>query len=433
MNCTEDAATFSDATAGARHAPAAGKFGGLNINNPTALPAGGGKLSPAEYFPWDDREFERDPYPWFARAVTEAPVLQDEDGTFVVSRYDDIMEYGNHPAMSVEPGWDRAGAWAVASQTVIGRDEPDHSRLRRQTNRWLSPKSVAEWMPTTRGMIEEVLDSATDGTLDGWHDLALVVTHRTMCRILDVPDGDAHAVMHAMASTMPMLAARPRKGTRELATAGFDKLGSRVDAFVNAKRTTPGGGLADSLLEAERNGVISEEERRATTLLLYSLGHMDVGYAIASGLNIFAELPHVFDDYRNMPEMRDAIINEMIRYDPPELTFYRTTMEDITIRGIDIPAGSTIRFLLAAANRDPAIFDAPQQFDHHRPTGQSQIMSFGMGTHGCIGQRLARGQARTIFDVLAERYVRLELLAPVEMQNTDFSRHFTKLSLRLVA
>lgn len=411
----------------------AGSFGGLNINSPVELPDGNGRLPTAEYLPWDAPEFERDPYPWFARAQREIPVAYDDGGFYVVTKYQDIVDFGNHPAMSVEPGWDSAGPWAVASETIIGRDEPDHGRLRRQTNKWLSPKAVSTMMPTTRGFTEQALDSRTDGTLDGWHDLALLVTHRTMCHLLQVPDGAADEVMHDMAATMPMLAARPREGTRDVAAEGFGKLGARVDALIDDKRNSPGDGLADSLLEAERNGEISEAERNATTLLLYSLGHMDVGYAIASGLNFFAELPEVFDEYRANPDVRDAIINEIIRYDPPELSFYRTVLEDISIRGVDIPAGSIVRFMLAAANRDPEAFDDPQMFDHHRSTTRSQILSFGYGTHGCIGQRLSRSQARVVYDTLADRYRRLELLAPVEMDNTDFSRHFTKIQLRLVA
>ena len=436
MNASDGAALASAASTKPSEAAGrqslAGTFGGLNISSPVELPDGGGKLPVSEYFPWDDPEFERDPYPWFARAQREVPVVYDDGGYFVVTRYQDIVDFGNHPAMSVEPGWDRAGPWNVASATVIGRDEPEHGRLRRQTNKGLSPKAVSTLMPTTRSLTEQVLDSRPGDTIDGWHDLALIVTHRTMCHLLQVPDGAASEVMHDMASTMPMLAARPREGTREEAAVGFGNLGSRIDALIDEKRKSPGDGLADVLLEAERNGEISEDERRATTLLLYSLGHMDVGYAIAAGLNIFAELPDVFDDYREKPELRDAIINEIIRYDPPELSFYRTVLESITIGGVDIPADSSVRFVLAAANRDPEAFDAPQMFDHHRSTTRSQILSFGYGTHGCIGQRLSRSQARTIYDTLADRYRRLELTAPVETSNTDFSRHFTKLPLRLV-
>lgn len=408
------------------------KSGGIEVNTERTLPPGEGMLSAYEYLPWDDPTFEADPYPWYARAQAEMPVLLDDSGAYVVLRYDDVMEFGKHPSMSVEPGWDQAGPWAVASETIIGRDVPDHTRLRRQTNKWFTPKIVREWVKTTAAVTEEILDQMVGDTLDGWHDLSVIPTHRTMCRVLQFPDSDAAGVMTEMAETMPMLSARPREGTREAAAHGFSKLADRVTPILDAKTTSPGDGLADALIGAVREGLMSEGEMRATTLLLYGLGHMDVGYVVAAGLHIFAELPSVFDDFRRHPEARDAIVNEIVRYDPPELSFYRTVKDDLTIRSHHIPAGSTIRFLLAAANRDPNAFVAPQRFDYLRSPEESHNLSFGLGVHSCAGQVISRAEARTVFEVLASRYRRIELAEPVEMDNTDFSRHFTKLKLRLV-
>ncbi|WP_173009954.1 cytochrome P450 [Mycolicibacterium sp. P9-64] len=417
---------------GGRPLMSRGGAGGVDVGGGHRLAAGGGTLSAYEYLPWDDPEFERDPYPWFARAQAEVPVLRDTDGTIVVLRYDDILEYGKRPTMSVEPNWEKAGPWSIARQSVIAQDPPKHTQLRRQTSRWFTPKIVRDWVTTTAAVTNEILDGATGDVVDGWWDLSAVPTHRTMCRILQFADDDVIGVVHDMADTMPMLSALPREGTIEQAAGGFNRLARRVTPMLDAKHHTPGDGLADALLAAHRRGEITEEEARATTLLLYSLGHMDVGYAIAAGLHIFARLPEVWDDFRTDPSVRDAIINEIIRYDPPELSFYRVPTEDVTIRGVDIPAGSTVRFVIAAANRDPEIFADPHRFDHGRPQERSHNLSFGLGPHSCLGQVISRAEARTVFEVLAARFRRLELTGPVQMDNTDFSRHFTAMPLRLV-
>ncbi|MCG2621845.1 cytochrome P450 [Arthrobacter sp. I2-34] len=410
---------------------AAHRFGGIALNTCTVLPPGDGKLSAYEYYPWDGPEFERDPNPWYARAQAEVPVLLDDTGAYVVSRYDDVMEFGPMPCMSVEPGWDAAGPWAVASSTIIGRDAPDHTRLRRQTTKWFAPRAVREWVTTTAAVTNEILDEMQGGTLDGWSDLSVLPTHRTMCRVLQVNDDEAIEVMAEMAETMPMLSARPRPGTWEMAAGGFDRLARRVDAIIEARSTSPAEGLIDALMDAERDGTMSSQEMRATALMLYSLGHMDVGYLIAAGLRVFAELPDVYATFRDSEEFRDAIINEIVRYDPPELSFYRTTLEDVTIRDVHIPAGSRIRFMMGAANRDPAFFEDPHRFDFRRPQDHSKNLSFGLGPHTCAGQGYARAQARTIFETVASRFKSIELAGPFEMDNTDFSRHFTKLPLRL--
>ncbi|RNM11801.1 cytochrome P450 [Nocardioides pocheonensis] len=389
-------------------------------------------MRPGEYLPWDDPDFLQDPYPWFARVQRDAPVFRDPSGMYVVTRYDDVFEFGKHPAMSVEPGWDQAGPWAIAGDTIIGRDQPDHTRLRRLTNRWFTPKVVRDWVTTTAAVTSEVLDGLAGDTVDGWHELSVIPTHRTMCRVLQLPDGDAEAVKKAMEQAMLMLRVHPRPGELELAETAFEFLLGRMESFLDAKRSAPGDGLADELLAASGRGELSPQEALATIAMFYGLGHMDVGYTIASGLCVFAQRPDVYQAFRNREDLREQIVNEVVRFDPPELSFYRTTTEDLTIRGVEIPAGSTIRFMIGAANRDPEVFQNPQVFDYNRPTGESRNLSFGLGLHSCAGQVISRAEALTVFEVVASRFRRIEPADEVIMENTDFSRHFKSLPLRLV-
>lgn len=404
----------------------------LGSSTPQSVPTGQRATPTGEFLPWDDAEFLLDPYPWFAKVQAEHPVFLDPSGTYVVTRYADVVEFGPHPAMSVEPGWDTAGPWAMARDTIIGRDDPDHAKLRRQTTRWFAPKLVREWMSTTAAVAEEVLDGWTGDTIDGWHQLSVLPTHRTMCRVLQVPDDDVDSVKEAMEQSMPMLRVHTRPGELEMAERAFAFLVERVDGFLEARAAAPGDGLTDSLLAAAERGEITKDEMRATLLMFYGLGHMDVGYAVASCLLTLAQRPDVFQAYRTQPDMRDKIVNEVIRLDPPELSFYRTTTERLEISGVEIPAGSSVRFMVGAANRDPEAFPDPHQFDFTRPTEPSRIMSFGVGPHSCAGQGISRAQARTILEVVTSRYTGLELAGEVVMDNTDFSRHFKQLPLRLL-
>lgn len=382
-----------------------------------------------EYYPWADPQFEWDPYPWYARAQAEVPVFQEDDGTYVLSRYDDVMTFGKHPAMSVESGWEAAGPWAVNRNTIAGNDPPNHTRLRRVSNKWFSPKMVQEWVKTTEAATNEMLDGMVDNVLDGWRDLSVVPTHRTMCHLMGLPDDDAVGVNKEICDAMPMLSARPRDGAVEKATDGFEKLRQRAMPIVTTRAADDG--LVEGMRAAQLRGDMSETEMQTTSVLFYGFGTLDTSYVIAAGLRIFAERPDVYDDYREHPALRDAIVNEVIRLEPPETSFYRTTTEEITVGSTVIPAGSMIRFLVAAANRDPEVFPNPNQFDHHRPVDQSRNLSFGVGAHSCVAQVLSRAEIRTIYDTVAQRIRKIELVEPVEMDNTDFSRHFTKLTLRL--
>ena len=402
----------------------------LSSSTPSSAAAGAAPVG--QFLPWDDPDFLLNPYPWFAEAQAKTPVYLDPSGTYVITRYDDVLEFGPHPAMSVEPGWDSAGPWAMARHTIIGRDDPDHARLRRQTNRWFAPKLVREWITTTAAVTEQVLEDRVDDRVDGWLELSVLPTHRTMCRVLEVPDGEVDAVRQAMEQSMPMLRVHTRPGEVEMAEDAFAFLVERLDGFLAAKRTQPGEGLTDALMAAVDRGEMTFEEMRATLVMFYGLGHMDVGYAIASCLLALAQRPNVYETFRTQPELRDKIVNEVIRLDPPELSFYRTTLEPVTIRGIHIPADSSVRFMIAAANRDPSVFPEPDTFDYTRPTEPSRILSFGIGLHSCAGQGISRAQARTVLEVVAARYRRLEVAGEVVMDNTDFSRHFKEMPLRLI-
>ena len=109
--------------------------------------------------------------------------------------------------------------------------------------------------------------------------------------------------------------------------------------MVDRKRDTHGDGLADALLETQHRGEISKSDAGDHAVAVRPrprgrrLHHSQPGW-------IFAELPDVYDDFRNEPTLRDAIVNEIALYDPPELSFYRVTTEDVTIRAVDIPVGS---------------------------------------------------------------------------------------------
>jgi cytochrome P450 len=385
-----------------------------------------------DLLPWADPEFRRDPYPRYRVLQRDHPICL-VGGEYIVSRYDDVLKFGKMPCMSVRAGWEDAGPWVLSTQTVLGSDLPHHTALRRQTNRWLTPKLVKQWVEPTAALTREVLDGiGADGTIEAWYDLVAEVTHRIMCRILQVPEDGSAKVVDAMFDAMKMLSAAPRDGDVELARECFAFLFGRVDEFIELKRTTPGDGLADALLGAAAAGEIAAEEARATILMFYMLGHMDVGYSIASGLELFARRPDVFDAYRAEPDGRQAIINEIIRIDPPELSLVRYPTEDVEIHGVPIAAGSSVRFMIAAANRDPDVFENPDEFDHHRPPEASRSLSFGLGIHSCAGQVVARAETAAIFDTIAERYARIELASQPEMENNDFARFYKQLPLKFI-
>lgn len=398
---------------------------------PTA-PGTSGCPATRDYLPWRDPHLREDPYPFYARALAEAPISIDDDGTFVLTRYHDLMHYGRLPSVIIAPEWEKAGGWRILKHMALGQDEPEHTRLRRLTSKWLTPKQVKHWITITAAVTDEILDRVgDDGLLDGF-DLAVEATHRTVCRLLEVPDDEIDAVRFHMRQAMPVLSAVPTPEDFQACDEAHAYLRRRAADLIEHKRANPGTGLVDHLIECQARGEMTADEVHATTLFIYFVGHMDASYLICSGLHMFTRRPDLLDEFRANPDVRDAMVTELVRFDAPEPVVTRTTTEDLVIRGVPVPAGSTLRLMTGAANHDPEVFDNPDEFDYTRPPEQTRNLTFSLGTHACQGRLLAEAEVRVVWERIAARYSRVELAAPPIIKNTDASRHYYTLPLRVI-
>src|SRR4029079_9867451 len=112
------------------------------------------------------------------------------------------------------------------------------------------------------------------------------------------------------------------------------------------------------------------------------------------------------------PDTREQIVNEIARLNPVELLLTRFPTEDVEIAGIVIPQGATITSPIGAVNRDPAIFANPHEFDYTRPLELSRNLTFGLGTHSCAGQLIARAEIEEILTLIPARLSTITLTEP---------------------
>lgn len=384
-----------------------------------------------DILPWSHPDFRRNPYPWYARLQRDYPLYQENEQTYIISRYEDYIKYVKHPAMSmVEPDWVKPHNWHVFLDTILFYDPPKHTTTRRHTNKWFTPKLVAEWVKHTISVTEEALNQIEpDGYIEAHHHICVVPTHITMCRVLGVIEDEIELATLNSLKIVGMQTPAATQADKDRARDGFEWLFAKCKAMINEKRENPGNGLLDAMLTLEASGDMTYNEVLQTLVLFYFSGAPNPAYLLASILEHFAREPHLFELYRENPEVRQAMINEFIRLNPPEQSFTRYPTEDIEIRGITIPAGSCIRFMTAAANRDETVFKRPNQFDHTRPQEASQHVSFGVGVHACAGQVISRAEVQASLDVIAQRFKRIELAEEPVTMNDDRIRNYITLPL----
>lgn len=383
-----------------------------------------------ELLPWGDPAFRENPYPWYTRLRRDHPVYQLRDGTYIVSRYQDITQWAKHPCMSIiEPD---LGAWGALANTMLFKDPPEHATLRRHTNRWFTPKLMKQWVTETAQVAAEGLDRmGPDRTIEAHYELGVRPMHITMCRVMQVSEDDVKPVPEAMITAMDAIVAQPEPEHHAHAKDAFAYLIGRMERMLEEKRTTPGDGMADALLAAHDQGEMTYRQVVETLTLFWASSGHNPGFLVPAGLELFARRPELFTTYREDPTSRQPIVEELIRMEPAEISYVRYPLEDVQIGGVTIPAGSRVRFMTAAANRDPEVFDRPDEFDYTRPPGASRHLSFGIGPHSCPGQLFTRAGVETIFTTVAERYRRIELTEEPTTYHTDRGRNYRKLPIRL--
>jgi hypothetical protein len=172
--------------------------------------------------------------------------------------------------------------------------------------------------------------------------------------------------------------------------------------------------LVSSLIaETDSDGArLSEDELITTCTLLLNAGHEATVNVVGNGVQAFGRHPDQWHRLLESPEehgLIDTAVEELIRYDAPLQLFERTAMVDTEVGGVTVRAGQKIAALLGSANRDPAVFTAPDMFDVGR-TDNSHL-GFGAGIHFCVGAPLARVELQTSLRTLLRRFPRLALAA----------------------
>jgi cytochrome P450 len=182
----------------------------------------------------------------------------------------------------------------------------------------------------------------------------------------------------------------------------IDELTAYLRRALARRRTQPTDDLIGALVAAEEAGDrLSPEEALATCVLLLIAGNETttnlIGNAVAA-LDDHGMLAEVAAD----PALLPGAIEETLRYAPPVLTVLRLATRETELGGRTIPAGAVLFVALAAANRDPAVFESPESFDIRRAGSKS--LAFGYGIHYCLGAPLARLEARIGLETLLRRF-----------------------------
>ncbi len=370
-------------------------------------------------------EVVADPYDYFARLRERAPVHWNEKfGLWVITGYDEVVWLLRHhelfssaiiknvdapPYPPVHP--EDAPLFDIVrdfrSDQLVEQDRPAHLEQRTVVHKYFTPTAMEEWRPFVRDAVAELLDDIESrGEMDVLTDLAAPLPVRVIARMMDVPYSDMDRLRELADSILHMNRGEPDR-LRPL-TEGIRGIAEYAAPFVEARLEEPGNDFISVLAQGEKLGVFTRHQVLVNAGLLLFAGHETTMNLICNGLLAFIRHPGEWDRLKADPEGTARLATEeCLRYDPPVKSTQRIVAEEAELGGKTLRPGERIRWIIAAANRDPKVFPEPDRFDIGRQPNPH--LSFGSGIHYCLGVALARMEGQEVFRALAERFDRFEL------------------------
>ena len=388
-----------------------------------------------------------DPYTYFGRLREIEPVHWNERfGLWLVTGYEELVWILRHnelfssavikdaaapPYPPVDPSdvplFDEIRDFRA--DQLVEKDRPEHFDQRSVVHGYFTPKAMERWRPFVRAAVEELLDGVQpQGAMDVLTELAAPLPVRIIAEMMGVPYEDRDR-LRAMADGILYINRGEPYRFRPLVEA-IRGIVDYAAPLVEERIDRDGTDFISVLADGESRGVFTRHQVLVNTGLLLFAGHETTMNLICNGLLAFIRHPDQWERLRADPAgMARLATEECLRYDPPVKSTQRIVAEDVELGHRTMRRGQRIRWIMAAANRDPAVFANPDEFDIGRQPNPH--ISFGSGIHYCLGATLARVEGQEVFRALAERFERFELVGgPIEYQPSLQFRSVKSLPVR---
>jgi cytochrome P450 len=246
-----------------------------------------------------------------------------------------------------------------------------------------------------------------DGRFEWMSQVAEPLPMIMVARILGLPDTDAPRLKKQGYESLERISGFVSEARiQEIEETSMDDFSLVLDAYARAKddsnlyRGSMIGILAHAVLDNELN----DFEAISILNVLIAAGGESTTSLTGTGVRILAERPDLQDQLRSEPSLVPVFVEEACRFDPPFRGHYRTVTRDVTLEGISVPAGSHLILMWPAANRDPDVYDHPDEIRLDRANPRHHV-GFGWGIHLCVGAPLARIEAKVAIETLLARTI----------------------------
>jgi cytochrome P450 len=371
-----------------------------------------------------NQAFLNNPYPTYRALREYDPVHLMPDGSYFLTRYDDLVEVYRHAKTwssdkrtEFKPNFGESLLYEHHTTSLVFNDPPIHTRVRKLLAPTFSPRALKALQPRIESLVDRLLDAAASrGVIDVIDDFAASVPVQLIGDLLGIPDSERGPLR---AWSLAILGALEPVLTKEQFEAG----NRAVDEFkeylrrlvvqrqrevVYDEREILSTLVGASELVPETSGgeKLSELELLHNCIFLLNAGHETTTNLIGNSIHLLVEKPDVRRDLAAHPELFGSAVEEFLRVESSNQLGNRRATRDCEIGGRKLPAHAYVHLCIGAANRDPAQFLDPDLVDIRRHPNRH--LAFGSGIHSCAGNSLARMEGRIALQKLVERFATIE-------------------------
>lgn len=441
----------------------------MELISQTAVEGRPGPVFPEAYARIDELKFNNgmtfvhgQPFDRFAQLRKAAPVCWHPEpeglpGFWVVTRHADVMRVNGDPATfssqrggilmdTPKPEQGHVLLGRASLDTMINLDAPYHLQLRHEHMPFFTPAYLSQLKTKIVAEVTRMIDEMAP---KGGGDMVEMFSSRlplyTLCEILGVPEPDRAKFLHWMhylelaQNFAADQAASPVAPSLELIqfvadfNANVEEMFDYGQHMLHKRRNDPQSDLMSAIARAQIDGqFLSDEYLDGSWLLIVFAGNDTTRNTLSGAMKLLTEFPDQKAKLIAQPDLLPNAADEFIRMVSPVIYMRRTALHDAEIAGQQIAEGEKVVMYYGAANRDPAVFEGPDQLDVARANANKHI-AFGYGPHVCLGKRVAQIQLEEAYRQLLARLPDIEWTGEIDIAPNNFVHAIRKLGVRYTA
>lgn len=388
----------------------------------------GNPLARAWISPW-----HTNPYAQYERIRAEGPIARGlAKGVYTTADHDVCRQVLTSRSFGTVGRDDNSPFDRVVDLSLLEMDPPDHTRVRRVAAPAFTSRRMAAYEARIETLVQEIVDRAiAQGSFDLQKLIAAPLPIAIISQLLGVDDVDDVVFMRYGTALGGLLDGPQSVRHIREATSARDALRDLFEPLIEQRRTDPREDMLTTLAQHEGETISADEMMPLCTLLMVA-GFETTVNLIGNAIHQLMQHRDQWDRLVEDPGLAAGAVKETLRFDPPVQLTSRIAREDIEIGGRLVRKGSWVIPILAAAGRDPKVFDQPGRYDIKRADASNHL-AFSSGIHYCVGASLARLEATIALRVIAERMPTLRLNGKVPIRPSRVIRGVRRLPVTVEA